>query len=166
MTGHQVYSTLHTNSALGVVPRLLDIGIRPDILAGNIIGVVAQRLVRKLCSRCKESYRADELECQLLRIPRDEEPPAIYRAVGCEACDHQGYLGRTALMEILRIDPDIDELLVRGATPRELRNLALEKGFEPLAVEGSRKVLTGVTSLSEISRVVDLTDRIPLTQQT
>lgn len=160
MTGHQVYSTLHTNSALGVVPRLLDIGILPDILAGNIIGVIAQRLVRRLCPECKQQYQPDKLESQLLGLEQGGEAPTIYQAVGCELCDQQGYRGRIALMEILRMDQDLDELIIQRATPKELKSMALKKGFQPLASEAIRYVLNGTTSLPEVSRVIDLTDQI------
>lgn len=160
MTGHQVYSTLHTNSAVGVIPRLLDIGVQPDIMAGNIIGVVAQRLVRRLCPQCKEAYDADPLELRLLGVGENHGPVTLYRAVGCEACDFQGYKGRLALMELLKIDPDLDELIARRATTREVHKLAMSKGFHQLADDGTRRVLDGSTSLDEISRVVDLTGRI------
>ncbi|WP_333844726.1 GspE/PulE family protein [Pelomicrobium sp.] len=160
MTGHQVYSTLHTNSAIGAIPRLLDIGILPDIMAGNIIGVIAQRLVRVLCHHCKKPHQPGELERRLLGLERDEAPPTIYRAAGCELCDHQGYSGRIAVMELLKMDEDLDELVARRATAREIRTLALAKGFRPLAEDAIQRVLEGVTSLDEVLRVIDLTDRI------
>jgi general secretion pathway protein E/type IV pilus assembly protein PilB len=160
MTGHQVYSTLHTNSSLGAVPRLQDIGILPDILAGNIIGVIAQRLVRKLCVRCRQPYPGEPHEMRLLGIAPAAPPPTLFRPVGCEACEFQGYRGRQAIMEILRMDADLDELVARRATSRELRNTALIKGFRPLAEDGLRRVLEGITSLEEIARVVDLTERM------
>jgi type II secretory ATPase GspE/PulE/Tfp pilus assembly ATPase PilB-like protein len=159
MTGHQVYSTLHTNSAVGAIPRLLDIGVLPDIMAGNIIGVVAQRLVRKLCSRCKTRYQPDAFERRLLGLPPDS-PVELFRAQGCEACDHQGYRGRISVLEILKLDAELDELIARRATARELRRSALERGFRPLADDAVRRVIEGLTSLDEIARVVDLTDRI------
>ncbi len=160
MTGHQVYSTLHTNSALGAVPRLLDIGILPDIMAGNIIGVVAQRLVRKLCPHCKQAYSPEPPELRLLGLQDAPRPPTLYRPVGCELCEFQGYRGRQAIMEILRLDMDLDELVVRRASLRELRDAARAKGFRPLADDGLRRVLDGMTSLEEIGRVVDLTERM------
>ncbi len=160
MTGHQVYSTLHTNSAIGAIPRLLDIGILPDLMAGNIIGVVAQRLIRKLCQHCKEKFEAEEMERMLLGLKTDDPPVTICRAAGCDRCGHQGYKGRLAIMEILKINSDIDDLIARRATARELRNAALASGFRPLVEDAVRRVLEGATSLDEISRVVDLTDRL------
>lgn len=160
MTGHQVFSTLHSNSAVGAIPRLLDIGILPDILAGNIIGILAQRLVRRLCKHCKQPYEISELERNLLGLKVTEKNGPIYRAAGCEFCDGTGYRGRIALMELMYFDSDIDELVARRATPRELLKTAVTKGFKPLVDIGTRRVLDGTTSIDEISRVVDLTSRI------
>jgi type II secretory ATPase GspE/PulE/Tfp pilus assembly ATPase PilB-like protein len=159
MTGHQVYSTLHTNSAVGAFPRLLDIGIVPDILSGNIIGIIAQRLVRKLCRTCRQSYDPDARERRLVGVAATE-PAALFRAVGCEQCDYQGYRGRGAILEILKIDGAIDELIARRATAREILSTALAGGFRTLADDGARLVRAGTTSLDELMRVVDLTDRM------
>ena len=159
MTGHQVYSTLHTNSAAGAVPRLLDIGIVPDILAGNIIGVIAQRLVRRLCKHCKQAYQASAGECGILAVQPDRAP-TLYRAVGCDQCDYQGYRGRMAIIEILKMDAELDELIAHRATGRQLHKAAVAKGFRTLADDGARRVLDGSTALDELMRVVDLTDRM------
>ncbi|MGZ8252284.1 MAG: GspE/PulE family protein [Methylophilaceae bacterium] len=159
MTGHQVFSTLHTNSALGTFPRLLDIGILPDIMAGNIIGVVAQRLVRVLCPHCKEAHTPSDDERKLLNVsPRQDV--TIYRHVGCKRCSYTGYRGRMAIIELLRIDTDIDGLVARRAHMDELRKMAHEKGFVTLADDGVRRILEGYTSLAEVMRVIDLTSRI------
>jgi len=160
MTGHQVYSTLHTNSSLGAIPRLVDIGLSPEIMAGNIIGVVAQRLVRKVCRHCRQPYVANGSDCKLLGVKPDAKPPTLYRAVGCDHCDYQGYRGRLAIMELLKVDGEIDELMASGATARELLKAALAKGFRTLADDGARRVLDGSTSVDELMRVVDLTDRM------
>src|SRR5262245_36954582 len=160
MTGHQVYSTLHTNSALGAIPRLVDIGLSPEIMAGNIIGVIAQRLVRKLCRHCRQPYVANAGDCNLLGVKPDAKPPTLYRAVGCDHCDYQGYRGRIAIMELLKIDGEIDELMANEATARELLKSALARGFRTLADDGARRVLDGSTSIDELMRVVDLTDRM------
>ena len=160
MTGHQVFSTLHTNSALAAIPRLMDIGVKPDILAGNIIGIIAQRLVRKLCSVCKESYEMSDLERSLLNLKVTDKQQTIYRATGCQQCEGQGYRGRLAIQEILHFDTDLDEIIARRGTQRELMRAALSKGFKTLAEAGSSRVLDGSTSLEEVSRVIDLTSRI------
>jgi type II secretory ATPase GspE/PulE/Tfp pilus assembly ATPase PilB-like protein len=158
MTGHQVFTTLHTNSALGTFPRLLDIGIAPDIMAGNIIGIIAQRLTRMLCVHCKEAYTPSLEERQLLGREVDADLK-IFRPVGCNRCNHRGYRGRTAVMEILHMDADLDELVARRASPKEIRDAALSKGFRTLAEEGVQRVLDGTTSLAEVARAIDLTGR-------
>jgi general secretion pathway protein E/type IV pilus assembly protein PilB len=151
------------------VTRLLDIGILPDIMAGNIIGIVAQRLVRKLCTHCREPFEADPLERRLLGLPTppahggEQEPltpQTIYRAVGCERCAHQGYKGRIAIMELLKMTGELDELIARRASSRELKTAATAGGFHSLVDDGVRRVLEGVTTLEEVARVVDLTDRL------
>ncbi len=160
MTGHQVYSTLHTNSAIGAIPRLLDIGVLPDIIAGNIIGIVAQRLMRKLCPHCKQPYQPEMMEGHLLGLEKDELNITIYQATGCEHCNYQGYKGRIAIMELLKMNADLDELIARRAPTIEIRTMALSKGFITLAEDGIRRVLDGSTSLDEVARVVDLTDKV------
>jgi type II secretory ATPase GspE/PulE/Tfp pilus assembly ATPase PilB-like protein len=159
MTGHQVFTTLHTNSALGAFPRLLDIGIQPDIMAGNIIGVIAQRLVRVLCPYCREAYAPTPEERQILGAAA-ENTSHIYRAAGCGKCNNKGYKGRSAVMELLVMDSDMDELVARRATARELRTAALARNFQSLAEEGIARVLDGITSLAEVSRNIDMTGRL------
>ncbi len=159
MTGHQVFTTLHTNSALGAFPRLLDIGIQPDIMAGNIIGIIAQRLVRVLCTHCKEAYAPSPDERALLGAASDQAS-FLYRPIGCKHCGNKGYRGRTPIMELLVMDGDLDELVARRATAKELRAEAVTKGFRSLAEEGVTRVIEGVTSLAEVARTVDLTSRI------
>ena len=158
MTGHQVFTTLHTNSALGAFPRLLDIGIQPDIMAGNIIGIIAQRLVRVLCNHCKEAH-APSKEERLLLGPMGDRVSYLHRSVGCKNCDNKGYRGRTTVMELLVMDGDLDELVARRATTKELRTAALAKGFRSLASEGLQRVADGITSLAEVAREIDLTGR-------
>jgi type IV pilus assembly protein PilB len=160
MTGHQVYSTLHTNSAIGAIPRLQDLGVLPDIMAGNIIGVVAQRLIRRLCMHCRQNYRPDdELTRRVLGVDAEWQGE-VFRATGCEQCDSTGYKGRVAIMELFKMDGEIDELIARRATGREIREAARRTGFRTLAEDAVARVLGGETSLDEISRVVDLTDRV------
>ena len=158
MTGHQVLSTLHTNSALGALPRLADIGVSNQIIAGNIIGISAQRLVRHLCKECREAYSPGELERKLLDIK--DTDVTLYRAVGCDACQMQGYKGRFSVTEVVRFDDDLDELLLQNAPLTAIRNLAREKGFQTLADDGTTRILEGQTSIDEITRVIDLTQRL------
>lgn len=158
MTGHQVYSTLHTNSAIGAIPRLLDIGILPDIMAGNIIGIVAQRLIRKLCPHCKKEYLPTLSERKMLEFDGGDIP-VIFQATGCSHC-HQGYFGRQAIVEIIKMDSELDDLISRRSSLRDIKNAAQEKGFRPLAQDGLRRIIEGTTSLAEVARVVDLSDRL------
>ena len=161
MTGHQVFSTLHANSSLGAIPRLIDMGVKPDIMAGNIIGILAQRLVRRIKAGCGEPYEPSEVERRILGLKPTDPGHLIYR-INEEAAhaEHQGYEGRTALMELLKFDREMDELIARGATLKELTSAALHAGFKPLAEVAVRRVLEGVTTIDEIARVVDLTERI------
>jgi type IV pilus assembly protein PilB len=160
MTGHQVFSTLHTNSALGALARLLDLGLNPEILAGNMIGVIAQRLVRRLCRSCRKPYQPNSAQRRLLGLdPAGTQP--LYEAGSCDDCEQQGYFGRVALMEIVRFDADLDELVARRATLREMRSLVAQKGARSLAQDAVRRVIDGTTTLSEIARSIDLTSLEP-----
>ena len=160
MTGHQVFSTLHANSAIGSIPRLIDLGVRPDIMAGNLIGILAQRLVRRLRPACRETYAPSTIERHILGL-KDDTPVMLYRVIDdFRHTEHQGYEGRIAVMELLKFDHALDELIARGATSRELIQAARGKGFVALAEIALRRVLDGTTTIDEISRVIDLTDRL------
>ncbi|MGR8920445.1 MAG: GspE/PulE family protein [Gammaproteobacteria bacterium] len=160
MTGHQVFSTLHTNSSLAAIPRLSDMGIKPDIMAGNIIGILAQRLVRKLRPDCREPYEPTAVERRILGL-REGDGGTLYRVAQAYAhAQHQGYEGRTALLEVLRFDRELDGLIAQGATLDRLNEHVARKGFATLADVAARLVLEGVTTLDEVSRVVDLTERL------
>jgi type II secretory ATPase GspE/PulE/Tfp pilus assembly ATPase PilB-like protein len=161
MTGHQVFSTLHTNSAIRSIPRLVDLGVHAEILSGNIIGIVAQRLVRRLCPQCKTTYSPGDTERAMLGAGAQENI-TLYRATGCPACEGEGYKGRLAIIEILRFDRGLDELVARGAMLKEMNDYAVSKGFVEIAEDGLRRVREGSTSLDEVRRVVDLTDRVSL----
>jgi type II secretory ATPase GspE/PulE/Tfp pilus assembly ATPase PilB-like protein len=159
MTGHQVFSTLHTNSAIGAFPRLLDIGVLPDIMSGNIIGVIGQRLIRRLCKLCKSEQPITELEKKLLGNDGLDLTTAFH-AEGCKDCNYTGYKGRIALLEILRMDADLDELVVKKVSQRELLAAAKQKGYRTLADDGIAQVIKGRTTIDELSRVVDFTSRL------
>jgi general secretion pathway protein E/type IV pilus assembly protein PilB len=159
MTGHQVFSTLHTNSAIQTIPRLLDLNIRTNVLAGNVIGIVAQRLVRTLCPKCKEPDAPSPVEAQLLGVNPDESI-TIYRPIGCPACELHGYKGRMAIFELLKFDKGLDELIIKNASVNQLEQHAISRGFISMAEDGLRRVREGLTTVDEISRVVDLTEAL------
>ena len=159
MTGHQVFSTLHANSAAGAVARLVETGVAPGVMAGNIIGIIGQRLVRTLCVHCREPGEPTRIERRILGLEPEAKAPPVYRARGCERCERQGYRGRLCLLELLRFDAETDLMVSRGATTREISRAARAGGFRSLADDGVRRVLEGLTSLDEVSRVVDLTGR-------
>lgn len=160
MTGHQVFSTLHTNSAVGSIPRLQDLGVLPDIMSSNLIGIIAQRLVRRLCPHCKEIHPAGELERKLLAKEDEIGEIVIYRAVGCKKCNQAGYKGRTSILEILKINEYMKKLISQNTSAHEMAKAAVATGFKTLADDACRRVLEGTTSLDEITRVVDLTARV------
>lgn len=159
MTGHQVFATLHTNSAIGAIPRLLDIGVSRSILSGNIIGIMAQRLARRLCANCKEAYVPDEFEKKLVGFA-DDEPATLYRPCGCDQCNGIGYKGRLAILETLRFSDEMDDLLLEGASQHQILDKAIEQGFSPMLQNALRWVRSGDTTLDEISRIVDLTELV------
>ena len=159
MTGHQVFSTLHTNSAVGAFARLIDMGVKPSMIANNIIGVVGQRLVRKLCLHCRVMDTANDMEKMLIGITEDESYQ-IYRAKGCSHCNHLGYKGRLSIMEILKMDEELDDLIVHQASIREFNALATTKGFLRLVDDAITRVKNGDTTIDEVSRVVDFSSRL------
>jgi len=138
MTGHQVFTTLHTNSALGAFPRLLDIGIQPDIMSGNIIGIIAQRLVRVLCAHCKEAYAPSKEERQLLGLA-GEQVSYLHRSVGCKLCDSKGFKGRATVMEIL----DGRRSRRTGGAPRHRQGTARHGAWQGLPLARRRRVAAG-----------------------
>lgn len=159
LTGHQVYTTLHTNDALGVIPRLMDIGVPNTLLSGALIGIIAQRLARKLCPKCKKEKTASEEECTLLGLD-PKKPPKIYEAAGCGYCNSRGYKGRIAIAEIVRVDKVLDEMIVTGATKSVMYEHAKKQGFRTMVDDGVEKVLEGIMDVAELAGTVDLTDRM------
>ncbi len=157
MTGHQVYTTLHTNDSFGAIPRLLDLELKPGMIAGAIVAVFAQRLVRRVCLDCREEYKPDERECEILGAD-PANPPTIYKARqgGCQACAGQGYKGRVAVAEILLFDEELDDALAKNVSKAELKRAAIEKGFKSMKDDGILKVLEGITTLDALAKAVDV----------
>ena len=158
MTGHQVYTTLHTNDSFGALPRLLDLGLKPGMIAGAIIAVFAQRLVRLVCKECRVAYQPDEKECAILKVD-PAAPPTVYKARqgGCPACSGQGYKGRRAVAEILMMDEELDDILANGGSKAQIKIRAVEKGFKSMKDDGILKILDGLTTLDSLAQVVDIT---------
>ncbi|MBA3661607.1 MAG: type II secretion system ATPase GspE [Gammaproteobacteria bacterium] len=153
LTGHLVLSTLHTNSAIGAITRLDDMGIESFLIASSLAGVLAQRLVRILCSHCKKGLPATAAECELLGAP-ENEPPLIYHPVGCPQCRHLGYAGRSGVYELIIIDETLQGMIHSRVAEQEMRKYARGK-FMTLRQDGYRRVRLGQTSLEEIIRVVN-----------
>lgn len=153
MTGHAVFSTLHTNDALGAIPRLLDLRVPGYLLAASVEGVVAQRLVRKTCSHCRKEYRPDPQVVSLLAgqlVGR----MILERGAGCEACRHTGYKGRTGIFELLEFDDELKQAISRGADLATLRALPAVRAMQTLKQDGWARVQAGVTTIEEVLRVV------------
>ncbi|MFL0807245.1 MAG: type II secretion system ATPase GspE [Oceanobacter sp.] len=151
LTGHLVLSTLHTNTAVGAVTRLQDMGLEPFLLSSSLIGVVAQRLVRVLCEDCKEAVTADESECEVLGVDASN-PPEIYHARGCEKCNQLGYRGRQGIYEIIEVDDGLKTLIHDGAGEQEMTTHVRKLG-PGINDDGIRKVLAGLTTIEELLRV-------------
>lgn len=156
MTGHLVLSTMHTRDVFGVLPRLYDLGVTPAVLAGNLNGIVAQRLVRRLCQHCKQPYEATAPECAMLGLPK----ATLYRAIGCDLCRKTGYKGRIPIAEMLVIDDALDELVADGANRSAWRAAARAKGFTDMRGDGTKYLLRGETSLDALAQAVDMTGDI------
>jgi general secretion pathway protein E/type IV pilus assembly protein PilB len=156
MTGHQVYTSLHTNDSFGALPRLFDLGMVPGMVAGNIISIFAQRLGKTLCKNCKEPHKATDEECKILNIG---SPVDIFkeRQGGCDVCEGQGFKGRVAFAEILPFDEDMDEILATNGTKAQLKELAVKKGFKNMKEDAIVKILDGITTIEAASKVVDMT---------
>lgn len=156
LTGHLVLSTLHTNDAAGAIPRFTDMGTEGFLLASTLNLVIAQRLVRKLCSRCIQSYSIPQEQLEYLqRIAPDWQPPqTLYKGVGCDECGHRGYKGRIGIFEILEINEAIRRMIVQKASSEDINREGVKNGMTPLLRDGLDKASGGLTSLEEVLRVV------------
>ncbi len=152
LTGHLVLSTLHTNTAIGAVTRMQDMGIEAFLLASSLIGVMAQRLVRLLCEECKTPVIADDTERALLGMTQSQEEITHYRAEGCEHCKYTGYRGRTGIYELIEVDDSLRALIHEGAGEQEMLEMARTR-YPGMLEDGRRRVLAGETSVAEILRV-------------
>jgi len=153
LTGHLVLSTLHTNSAVGALTRLRDMGIEPFLLSSSLVGVLAQRLVRLLCPHCKQPHTASETDCKVLGVPSDN-PPTLYSPVGCPSCHQLGYHGRTGIYELVPINDAQRSLIQTGAGEQAMRQEA-RLHTQSLRSDGMRRVLAGETTIDEVLRVTE-----------
>ena len=151
LTGHMVFSTLHTNTAVGAITRLRDMGVEPFLLSSSLVGVLAQRLVRILCPECRTPYQPDASECKLLGLD-ENNPPTLYLPNGCEKCNQSGYEGRTGIYELIEVDDELKKLIHDGSGEHELEKYA-RKNSTSIRVDGIRRIIAGETSLEEVLRV-------------
>ncbi len=152
LTGHMVFSTLHTNDAAGAFPRLIDMGVEPFLIASAVAGVMGQRLTRRLCQKCKKEVPLDRKYYDLAYPPERE---TVWEPDGCDSCSRTGYKGRRALFEVLEVDEDIESAIVKRQNATQIRDIALSKGMKTLREDGWAKVFKGVTSVKEIMRVTE-----------
>jgi general secretion pathway protein E len=155
LTGHLVFSTLHTNDACGAVTRMLDMGIEPFLVSSSVIAVMAQRLVRRVCANCHEPYRPLLEELRQLGMSNDSlEGRTVYRqGAGCNECKQTGYRGRTGIHELLIVDDDVRNLIMKNADAATIRHAATAKGMTTLREDGADKILAGITTIAEVLRV-------------
>ena len=156
LTGHLVFSTVHTNDAAGAVTRLVDMGVEPFLVASSLMGVLAQRLVRTLCKECRDAYRPTDEELKEIGITQKEVAASgglLYRPVGCEACNNTGYRGRLGIYEMMPMDDDIRQLILKNVDSGTIKKQAVAKGMSTLMDDGALKVLRGVTSIAEVLSV-------------
>jgi general secretion pathway protein E len=154
MTGHLVFSTLHTNDAVGAIPRLFDLGVQPYLVAGTLDGILAQRLVRTICAACAVSYAPDPAGIVALAGKGTGMTHEFVRGNGCRACRGTGYSGRIGLFELLTVDDSVREAISHYDSPRHLRETAYESGLLTMREDGWTKVLAGITTVEEVLRVV------------
>ena len=152
LTGHMVFSTLHTNDAPGAFPRLIDMGVEPFLIASAVAGVMGQRLCRRLCPACRKEVPLD-MEYDTLSAPPAKD--TVFEPIGCDECTRTGYKGRRALFEVLEVDEDIESAIVRRENASVIRNISLSKGMKTLREDGWAKVFAGITSVSEVIRVTE-----------
>ena len=152
LTGHLVLSTLHTNTAVGAVTRLQDMGIEPFLIASSLVAVIAQRLVRTLCDDCKQPYELSEVEMQKLGVPAQEDGVTVFKACGCSTCNNTGYRGRTGIYEVVIVDDKLRHL-IHNADSESILEAAARENSTGIRADGMRQVLAGRTTLEEVLRV-------------
>jgi general secretion pathway protein E len=155
LTGHLVFSTLHTNDAPSAITRLVDMGVEPFLVGSSLVAVLAQRLVRVLCVECREAYVATDEELREIGVKPPQREVQLYRAQGCAACNHTGYRGRMGIFELMLIDDDIRALVSQNVDSKTIKHKATQKGMHTLRSDGAVKVLRGQTSVAEVLRATE-----------
>ena len=159
LTGHLVFSTLHTNDAPGAITRMVDMGVPAYLVAGSVIGILAQRLVRVVCSKCKQPFTPPDRDLQAAGITPEQAASATFmKGRGCNHCGNSGYRGRLGIFEFLNMTSKIRELAFQGAPSQEIRKVAIKAGMTTLYDDGIRKVLEGITTIDEVFRVAKRND--------
>jgi type IV pilus assembly protein PilB len=159
LTGHLVFSTLHTNDAPGAVTRMIDMGVPSYLVAGSVIGILAQRLVRVICPKCKQPHSPRESELEAAGITPEQAASANFmKGRGCNNCGQSGFRGRLGVFELLMMSSRIRELAFQGASTQDIRKEALKSGMSTLYDDGIRKVLEGITTIDEVFRVAKKTE--------
>jgi general secretion pathway protein E len=155
LTGHLVFSTLHTNDAASAITRLVDMGVEPFLVASSLVAVLAQRLVRVLCEHCKEGYEASREELIEIGVRPPERPVQVFRAKGCAHCNFTGYHGRLGIFELMLVDDDIRAHVSQNVDAKTIKQQAVRKGMHTLRADGARKALRGITSVAEVLRATE-----------
>jgi len=155
LTGHLVFSTLHTNDAASAITRLVDMGVEPFLVASSLVAVLAQRLVRVLCKDCREAYEASREELAEIGVRPPERPVRVYRPEGCAGCNYTGYHGRVGIFELMLVDDDLRGMVSQNIDSKSIKQKAQQKGMHTLRTDGARKVLQGITSVAEVMRATE-----------
>jgi len=153
LTGHLVFSTLHTNDAAGAISRLLDLGVEPYLVSSSLIAIMAQRLLRKVCTDCKKEYKPTTRELRELGLGDLPSQTQFYIGAGCDKCFQTGYRGRTGIYELMLISEEIQNLIYQRTSAGAIKKVSLDAGLQTLRMDGTRKVLAGITTISEVLRV-------------
>ncbi|MBM3149275.1 MAG: type II/IV secretion system protein, partial [Chloroflexi bacterium] len=154
ITGHLVFSSVHANDAVGVMMRLVDLGVETYFVCSALACSVSQRVVRRICQQCKEPYEPSAEERLAYQREMGESPPRLYRGIGCNFCSDTGFVGRVGIFELLIPTEGVKQLLIKGATVGEIREQAVKDGMVPLMHDGMMKVKSGITTISEVLRQV------------
>jgi general secretion pathway protein E len=153
LTGHLVFSTLHTNDAASAATRLIDMGIEPFLVASSVVAVLAQRLIRKVCPDCKQAYHPDDEERIRLGVVPGKSKPTFFRGTGCPACTQTGYRGRTGIHELLVLDDEVRRLIGSKSDAAVIRQAAVSRGMVLLKEEAAEKIFAGITTTEEVMRM-------------